>query len=328
MGTSLVTVHYGGLNVLRRTAVRRALKSWDEQEVKPDDSMFLELVCPGESPCFSDIDMPPWIKYNRIIGQKRNAHIMQKEALWNIGLHRVGGDKILFIDDDISPINTTSYFKDVFNACAEGVVVHVGEVLVNERFEPSGADRIYKSLFTPAGLHDGIASVYPGGGYCITRKDLERRDGFNPFGITGSGDVIFIKESFKVSYLCHDPIRYQEGTYRKGMPELNGTVVHGTTVRHNFHGSWANRGYLYSRMVLGVFGRPYTYTHLDSGGLVAWNDPDTVIADIIADKSRMTSKEALYRWVCGRIGDKLNKLDADRSKQELRYDGKDFNKQI
>jgi len=43
---ALIVVHYGGDNHLRKKAIMSAIYDWDAQLEKPDEAIFLELVCP------------------------------------------------------------------------------------------------------------------------------------------------------------------------------------------------------------------------------------------------------------------------------------------
>lgn len=321
-GTALVTCHYGGFNELRRKATLRALEDWDAQAAPPGSSVFLELVCPGQEPCFNDSDMPSWLKYIRMHGRRRNAGLFQKEALWNIGARLTEGDRILFIDSDCSPVNTHNYFDTMFGAVEDGKVVQVAYKLVNEKFNPDGTDRIYYSLGIPRSKLPPKAQTYPGEGYALTRHDYDLIDGFNPYGITGSGDAIFTNEIAGEYACCGTNLcRYIGAVMRRLPARLQLAAVPGTEVRHNFHGAFPGRAYMYSRIIVDMFGDPRTYCHIDQSGLVAWNDPECIQSRLFMRKSRMNTKEDTLKLLCEVMGSELDRIDkAVASGTRLEYD--------
>lgn len=324
-GTALVTCHYGGFNELRRRATLRALEDWEAQCRHPESAVFIELVCPGQEPCFSDRDMPSWLKYLRMRGRKRNDGLFQKEALWNIGARFVDGSRLLFIDSDCSPLGTCDYFGSVFDACVDGTVVHVAYRLVNEKLSPDGTDMIYYSAGIPEDRLPAGARTYPGLGYAITRHDYDLIDGFNTYSVTGAGDAVFISE-IAGEYVCRGTLccRYFNAIMRRLPVKLRLTAVPGTEARHNFHGTIAGRAYMYSRIIVDMFGDPRSYCHVDQSGLMAWNDPECMQARLFMKKSRMSSREDTLKLLCDTMASELGRIEkAVNTNTRLAYDKTD-----
>ena len=322
--TALVTCYYGGKNDLRRDATIRAIKEWDGQEYLPHQSVFLELVCPGQEPCFSRPDFPSWLKYVRIYGQSRNRNLFQKEALWNLGAKLTDANKLLFLDNDVEPVGTDDYFSQIFSACIPGRVVHACWHLIHEKQSENFTH--YYSVMADKATLPAKSRVFPGLGYCITRQDFDARDGFNPFAIPGSGDAVFLWESCAaLNYPMHSAMRFHASLVRRHLPQLEPSTVTGTTLRHNYHGDKTDRGYVWSRELVSLFGHPRAYCHIDSAGLVAWNDPRFLLADMLMQKSRMHTKQELCELVCETVRKRLDEQEELTKTKGADYDTKDFN---
>ncbi len=321
-GTAVITCHYGGYNELRREATLRAMNAWGEQKYIPRNGVFLELVCPGQSSCFSQDDLPGWLKYIRIYGRERNVNLFQKEALWNIGARLTEAGKLFFLDNDCMPLDNGIYFRQIFDACIPGRCVHAAWHIVHEGQQPRNHD--YWSMLSKDEELRGKPR-FPGMGYCLTRDDYERMDGFNPFSICGSGDAVFIWESMKsVPQAMTYARRFHEGLIRPHQPQLEPYAVKGLTVQHNFHGMKSDRGYVWSRYAVQLFGHPKSYCHIDQSGLLAWNDPYFPLKDIVMQKSRMHTKQELYELVCEVVKRKLDEMEAQNKRKEDGWDGTAF----
>lgn len=142
----LIVVHYGGSNALRKKAIMSAVFDWERQEEKPDDAIFLELVCPNEEPCFDQNVLPRWIRYIRIYGKERNKNLFQKEAMWNLATKYTDAGKYLFLDSDVSPVDTLHYFRDMKAAIKKGIVIHACDKLIQERYEDKYLGEMYSIL--------------------------------------------------------------------------------------------------------------------------------------------------------------------------------------
>ena len=67
-----------------------------------------------------------------------------------------------------------------------------------------------------------------------------------------------------------------------------------------------------------LFGNPNAYCHIDQSGLIAWNDSDFLLKDILSNKKRMPNKNATYEWICEIIKRRLDAQEAnDPSVMEL-----------
>ena len=317
--TALVTCHYGGRGDLRRDAALRAVKAWNSQISRPDSGLFLELVCPGQEPCFSRADFPEWLQYVRIHGKERNRSLFQKEALWNLGARLTNAGKILFLDNDCMPVGCPDYFAQIFGACAPGKCVHAAWHIIHEG-QPEGCHDYY-STFSPAEDVPSDARRFPGMGYCITRRDHHAMDGFNPFAITGSGDAVFIWECLKsIQYPINYAMRYHQALIRPNRPQLEPVALKGVTVQHNFHGPKSDRGYLWSRYAVELFGVPQAYCHIDASGLLAWNDPEFPLSYFAMEKARMHTKQELYTLICEVFKQRLDAIEARGQDKDYHYD--------
>lgn len=234
--------------------------------------------------------------------------MFQKEALWNISARLTDADKMLFIDADSQPIGTTEYFKTIFELCERGKVIHACFHLLHEGQKPHNSE--FYSCFAEKDKLPAGAIGFPGFGYALTRADYNEIDGFNPFSICGGGDATFICECVKKVKLPYfQAKRFQQGILRPNRPQLEPVVPYSITMRHNFHGLKEDRGYLWGREVVALFGLPQAYTHIDSAGLLAWNDPDFLLKDIMMEKSRMHTKEELLDLIMEKVSKKLDKLE-------------------
>lgn len=322
---ALITVHYGGYNELRRRATMSAVMDWDRQNRHPDEAVFLELVCPGERPCFQSSDLPSWLRYIRIYGKERNRNLFQKEALWNLATKFTIAPKLLYLDSDVSPIDMHDYFMRISDAIAPGTIVHACFKLIQEGYEEDYLGEMY-SVLAPFDKTPGNRYRFPGIGYGMTRQDYHDRDGFNPFSIPGSGDVIFIWETFPD---IHQPMgsarRFHEALIRPNRPALRHVAPDGIVMQHNYHGAKVDRAYVWSREAVLLFGIPNAYCHIDQSGLLAWNDPDFILKDILMQKSRMHTKDDLYELVCETVKKRLDRQEYNQKRGKGHYDRRDFN---
>ena len=58
-----------------------------------------------------------------------------------------------------------------------------------------------------------------------------------------------------------------------------------------------------------MFGLPTAYCHLDSCGLVAWNDPEFLLKDMIMEKSRMSTKKDTSAMIMEKVNARLDRLE-------------------
>lgn len=311
-GMAMIVVHYGGYNELRRDATLRACAGWMSQNEIPSEIIFLEMVLPGQEPCFGKDDFQEPARYLRIYGKERNRNIFEKEAMWNIGAKLTDGETLLFMDGDGQPVGTESYFRMLYDLCSPGSCVHVCHRLIHEKMDDFGNETEFYSCFDTDGRSPKDCAIFPGFGYAMRRKDYDLIDGFNPFSICGSGDVLFISEcvrsiSIKSVYTTH---RFLQGIKRRDLPQLKPVCPFGVTMRHNYHGPKSNRGYVWSRHLVTLFGIPTAYCHIDSAGLVAWNDPDFLLKDMIMEKSRMSNMNDTSEMIMEKINSKLERIQA------------------
>ena len=305
---AMICCHYGGLNELRRDATIRALERFDRLSRRPDESVFLELVCPGQEPCFSSGDFPGWMTYMRITGKDRNDGIFQKEAMWNLAARYTSAEYMLFLDGDCMPLEDT-YVSDMLAAAGKGRCVHAAWHIIHEG-QPEGQHDFYSFFASPADV-PARCMRFPGMGYCLHRDDYERMGGFNPFSICGSGDAVFLWECLKS---VNQPMTYAKRFHtlliRHDRPQLVPVAVKGMTVQHNYHGPKTDRGYVWSRYLVELFGDPRAYTHLDSSGLIAWNDPEFPLRYMLMHKDRMHTKDELAAFIDSTMRSRLDAIEA------------------
>jgi len=323
LDTALITIHHGGRNELRREATLRAVASWDAQATLPEQAVFLEMLLPGEEPCFHQADLPKWLRYIRIFGRERNRSIFQKEAMWNLGAKFTDRRRLLFIDSDCDPMENRAWLQSLYDLCSPGVLVHAGLHLIHEGQPQEQTD--YYSYLAPDDKVPKGARRFPGLGYCISREDFDARDGFNPFAITGGGDAVFLFESARKCVPRYKfAKRYFNGTARQGLPQLEPAVPE-CVIRHNFHGDKNDRAYRWSREVIELFGVPRAFCHIDRAGLVAWNDPKFWLADIAMQKTRMHTMKELLELVAESAKTRLLQQDKNRLDTENdNYNPEDF----
>ena len=320
---ALITAYYGGKDDVRRKAHMRALAEWDRQSVKPDEAVFMEMVLPGEEPAFSRNDMPSWISYFRIYGKERNRNLFQKEALWNLATKLTSAGKLFFLDGDCMPVGCDDYFGRMRDACVLGSCVHAAWHVKHEGQPPEYSD--YYSCFADKSLLPENAKTCPGFGYCLTRNDFMKMDGFNPWEIFGSGDCLFLWENLP-SNAC-TPMKFGKRMHssliRRGRPKLNPVAVRGLTIQHNFHRLKVDNVYQYGNYLIELFGSPKSYCHIDSAGLVAWNDQEFILKRMLSERMRMHSREELYGLVCDVFRERIdNMMVKDKSYE---FDRKEWN---
>lgn len=321
---ALISVHYGGYNESRKDATIRAVTEWDRQDYIPRDAIFIELICPSETPCFSKDDFPEWMRYIPIYGKERNRNLFQKEALWNLATKYTNAEKLFFLDADCMPVDCKDYFRQIFDACAEGKCVHAAWHIIHEGQRPENHD--YYSFFADESDVPKGCIRFPGMGYCITRKDFHAMDGFNPYSICGSGDAVFLWESLKsVKQQMTYAKRFHLSLIRQHQPQLEPVVIKNLTVQHNFHGMKTDRGYVWSRYAVEVFGDPKAYCHIDQGGLVAWNDPEFPLKYMVMQKSKMHTKQELYELICDTFKRRLDEIETRSKGNGYEYDPTDRN---
>ena len=292
---ALVFCAYGGFNALRQEAAKRMLAALSQLDPLPREAVFLELVCPGQKPLLEKSDCPRWLDYLRLYGKKRNMNIFQKEALWNLAAKFTSSASMMFMDADAYPENCPDWLARLGAASRPGVLLHPSELLAEEKWGDDGSDLMYLSAFSPKEMRRPNGSPmyrFPGLGYCLTRTDFIRMDGFNPFAITGSGDSVFLKEVLGDQAAAFGfAFRYHNALVRPHQPKLQPMALDGVTLRHCYHGPKVERSYRYSREIVNLFGLSRALCHLDSSGLMAWNDPECWLAQIAnTHKARMTTR--------------------------------------
>ena len=106
----------------------------------------LSLYVHGETQCFRQELFPKWLRYICIYGKERNKSLFQKEAMWNMAARFTTASKLLFLDSDVSPIDTLHYFRDMKAAICRGKVIHACYKLIQERYEDKYLGEMYSVL--------------------------------------------------------------------------------------------------------------------------------------------------------------------------------------
>ena len=96
-------------------------------------------------------------------------------------------------------------------------------------------------------------------------------------------------------------------------------------MQHNFHGNKEDRGYIWSRCAVELFGHPKAYCHIDGTGLVAWNDVEFPLKWIGMEKKRMHTKDELYELICEVVKKRLDVIETRFNDMDYRFNPSDFN---
>lgn len=316
-GLAVVAAVYGGQHELRRQGAITCFNELASQSHQAQHTLVLELLLPGQYPMLHPTDLPAWVEYRRIFGRKHNRFLFQKEALYNIAWRLLGDcDRFIFLDADFV-FAAQDWLVRADALIVPGTASQPWSKMTENKAEDYNRSRY--SLCTPPDAVAGADKSWtrcPGGCWGLHRSDLEDMDGFNVWGVTGSGDALFVWERMGCLGYANatEKTRHFQSLIRRGLKPLKSAFLP-VPVTHIWHGSFASRSYYPSRRVLDIWGLPQSYLHVDSQGLLAWNDPECLLAYIISDKTRMSDPTPgtcvqLIRYIAEAAQEQLERLDS------------------
>ena len=286
--TALILTHYGQAPA-RLRAVKRALPRILAQNPLPE-VLFLELLFPGEETAFPELRLDQRVRHVVIEGEEHHQHLMQKEALYNIGAGMTEAEHLIFGDADAySP--EAGWLEAIRDKLAED-----SDRLV-QGFS-AYADTIDAAMAAPAvvtGKRGASGGWAPGLYWGISRRLFWRMGGWNPWCIPGSGDRAFLQEHVAQRYdQGYRTYRWFEDVLRPEQPQAETTHVPHFII-HEHHGACQQRAYVWSRVAIEECGGVSAHVALDASGLLAWRDPDCVLRRTLARKAELLTEADLTR---------------------------------
>jgi len=259
-GTAIITTHYNpiGFHRLRET--------WHEWQPTMGEVITMELVIGGEP------EIP-----GSVAIQGTDANVLwQKERLINLAIERLPANvrTVAWVDHDIV-FEDHRWLVDAQRMIDKGM--DCVQPFTNIQYQ--GKDG--KVIRTATGaasvsLAGGRPDTGPGAAWVASRQWLKRIGGLYDRNIVGGGDATFFEAVSK-----------QRSWYRDRQPQASkkhlgdwidsvGSVKYGClpgTIRHLWHGDFANRQYVSRDAILMQFGfDPMRHIEIDANGLLAWTD--------------------------------------------------------
>ena len=280
-----------GKDPVRIAANRKAMATWGGQTLLPH-LVLVELLEPGEASHYADalpvgrsthvvLPYDPWAMRG----------LFQKEAAMNLGA-KIAPDAtevLLFLDMDVHSADP-HWFAEVMVPFAQ----HPGEgVLVQcyRRMMDTGEpDRNYWSVGSaPAIPLDPKIYRQPGLGWAMRRDYWTRIGGLNPWGVSGSGDVMILHELSPGYYPDWDGsvMAWWQDVRRRGLPQARLAFAN-VDVIHEHHGPFKERAYWDSRVVIDWLETPVKeMIELGHDGLLRWRNPDCRLAKLFTCKAEI-----------------------------------------
>lgn len=287
---AVILVHYG-TNPARFAAVRQCVANLQRQTLRPR-IVFVDLVFDGETPQFEDL---PGVEYHRIDGADRNRVLFQKEALFNIGAALTDTSYLIFADADVYCEDATWFaqLRAHLDVAPNAIVQGCQHFADSREARLSGASYAYAHEMQRFDI-----AKCPGLVWAMHRGYWEQIEGWNPWGISGSGDALFIYEHIAGCRYSDGYFRYAwwRAVLRKGQPPGRVSYVP-VSLTHVNHGSWSDRAYHWSRAVIDRFGLVEEFVELGDRALLAWRDPDCPLRRVLARKPELIDAENTMRVV-------------------------------
>ena len=271
-----------GQDPLRIEATNKAIiqlkkqSNWNDCQV-----VFVELLEIDETSVF-DFSNEINIIHLKIVKNKFNQNLFQKECLWNIGAKKIIDkvDNIIFIDADTFS-QEYSLFSRINRLLYENsnIVYQLGNCIITMR-DDSTITRVQWLWSDFAKLKASNPYCFgPCGGFAISKQVFEQINGFNPYGFLYGGDILFI-------YELDDRTRSIYNWAMKHMKifqDMPRDIDHDDIVIKNsesplihcWHGSHESRPYHIWGMVFNELNFDKKEINIDENGLLAWSGEES-----------------------------------------------------
>lgn len=299
--TALILTYYGKGD-LRREAVRRGLSQLLRLNPRPR-IVLLEATMPGRGHFHDLLDGEHLVRYEVLEVEDRHRDLMQKEALFNLGVALCPDEVevLIFGDPDSYPASAA----------------WAGEVRATVKREPAKALQPY-SVCVDTGDRGRTRMSYawrhsrgdrrhgtPGLYWAFSRELYERFGGWNPWCISGAGDCMFVWEH--IEGCTYDrallDVAAFRAVYRDDQVRAPVALVPAEMI-HCYHGplrvqadGTPGRGYRTRWAIIDHFGSNAIRDHveLDACGLLAWKDPACAFRRAIRRKGECDDVDAVKR---------------------------------
>ncbi len=280
----------------RLKAVKESLDSVLKQ-IPRMQIVFVELINDSGITFFPYLSEEHGVHHIKIYGNESNEFLFQKECLYNIGVKSCDSEYLIFLDSDISSYDLNWLYKIRL------------KIIENKNKLIQGFNRLRDTkdwtldCISLAAEKQGIKKIgqdrgaVPGGCWGMTRNYYNQINGLNPWGVFGSGDVIFLYELVKninyhnVVYKWFWKVLRQE----KAKQDIDFVDV---DCIHHFHGPGKNRSYHYSRMVIDeVGGEIENYIGIDKFGLLYWKNQNSTLRKCIERKIELNDKNSMEKVI-------------------------------
>jgi len=286
---ALVVAVYGQNDLRMKVTTEAMFKIVEIQKVLPK-IYFCELMFNDDVTDYPEIIANEHVTHIRVRGNEENRDLFQKECLYNFVISKTREEHLIFIDGDV-------YSDDPY------WLAKIIGILKNDRF---AVCHVFKRCIDNGEeeWHDGVGFGYnrcvvhreewtmPGIGWAVNRHLLAINDGFNPWCITGSGDIAFMNEYIgePIAGLEERSFRWFRRIIRRNLTKGNVCYANSDLI-HIHHGKHSERAYYWSRAVVDWFGDVTKFVYIDEGGLLAWYDQECVLRRIVSDKKAISGNK-------------------------------------
>lgn len=296
--TAVVVSVFGG-DPARVVAAKRAIDGLRAQDI-PLHVIVVELVFEGQRTDFPELGKVPGVTHVVLSGEDCNRNLMQKECLNNIGAsHADGADYLVFMDADLHTDDTgwiRAIRAKLMEPGGERKLVQ-GFSICRDTVDSELVFASFGQRYLGAGTNGMLSN--PGMVWGMRRSFYKSMDGLNPWCIMGSGDGALVNEALNLGAQRYeqflDRFAWWRKVRRQGAPKGLLDFVPVELV-HEYHGSYRDRCYIWSRQVLDEVGRPIReYVEIDGQGLLSWKEPQGFERRVLSRKPEMKTEEDMRR---------------------------------
>jgi hypothetical protein len=282
--TAIITCVFGDDEV-RINATTSALRETKNQ-IGKYKRLFMELLFDDRKTNYPILETIPEITHITIRGNESNKALMQKESLYNLAVQYVKDCKyLIFVDSEMYSEDHLWFWKirEKLRKNPEKIIQGFCEMedTVEEYYK-------FKSIATlSSNEKDKVKILYhpPGGCWSMTKEFFDKIGGWNPWGIRGCGDAIFLLEVLNVDFVCREMIPYDYiYDLARDIKEKVSMDFVDVKIIHINHGG---QEYNWSRKSVEKFRLLKDFVEIDEKGLLKWKDKNFFLKNVLLNKNRM-----------------------------------------
>ena len=291
--TAIILANFGN-DPVRIAASTKAIREQWKQDLFVD-FYLVELLIDDQKSLY-----PPEILsqlcYIPVKGDDANKDLFQKEPLMNLGwrtaLEKGNYDYFIFLDSDLYS-ERTDWFRKIRSRLRE----HPSRIVQGFRIVEDTVDDQFRfsSLGAPYVLnYQTDLPLNPGICWGVHRSLLKMGNGFNPYGIDGAGDSIFVTEYLNSTEIQYDISLCPFHWYReieRDLPFRAQFDCVSIDLLHEHHGYLKQRNrHDFVRYAIDGFPPFKELVELDAKGLLRWKSPGCPEREIFRQRATIQSR--------------------------------------